>query len=144
MTRSADLRVYLRNGSYKTVRVTPDTNCCTLAKLAAEKFNIDPQYAPYVNLYESKQGTERRVSAIENVFNLRQKWPHILASSGNVTLEQCFFVVCGSKVSSDFCHFLCVSHPAAVVLLCACHFFDQIVCSSAAPDSVKDYFAQLR
>lgn len=111
VTRSADLRVYLRNGSYKTVRVTPDTNCGTLAKLAAEKFNIDPQYAPYVNLYESKQGTERRVSAIENVFNLRQKWPHILASSGNVTLEKCFFV---------------------------------IVCSSAAPDSVKDYFAQLR
>lgn len=110
-SRSADVRVHLRNGSYKTVRVTSDMNCGTLAKLAAEKFNIDPKYAPFVNLYENKQGTERRVALIENVFNLRQKWPHIISSSGNVTLEQCFFV---------------------------------IVCSSAAPDDVKDYFAQLR
>ena len=94
VSRSAEVRVHLRNGSYKTVRVTPDMNCGTLAKLAAEKFNIDPQYAPYVNLYESKQGVERRVSLVENVFNLRQKWPHILASTGNATLEQCFFVVC--------------------------------------------------
>lgn len=93
-SRSADVRVHLRNGSYKTVRVTSDMNCGTLAKLAAEKFNIDPKYAPFVNLYENKQGTERRVALIENVFNLRQKWPHIIASSGNVTLEQCFFVVC--------------------------------------------------
>lgn len=93
-SRSADVRVHLRNGSYKTVRVTSDMNCGTLAKLAAEKFNIDPKYAPFVNLYENKQGTERRVALIENVFNLRQKWPHIISSSGNVTLEQCFFVVC--------------------------------------------------
>ena len=65
--------MHLRNGSYKTVRVTPDMNCSTLAKLAAEKFNIDPQYVPYVSLFESKQGTERRVSAGENVFSIRQK-----------------------------------------------------------------------
>ena len=109
--------MHLRNGSYKTVRVTPDMNCSTLAKLAAEKFNIDPQYVPYVSLFESKQGTERRVSAGENVFSIRQKWPHILDDSGNGTLEKCFFVVCYFPLFlffPDLCHF--VLHRAS--LLC--------------------------
>lgn len=114
--------MHLRNGSYKTVRVTPDMNCSTLAKLAAEKFNIDPQYVPYVSLFESKQGTERRVSAGENVFSIRQKWPHILDDSGNGTLEKCFFVVCHFPLFLFFpahCH--SVLHRASPFFTFATH-----------------------
>jgi len=92
-SRRVEVRVRLENGSYKTLRIGPDVTCGQLIKLAAEKFNIPPQYAPHAILLESKQGVVRSLGSSQNAFEIRSHWPHIITTNGNETLEKCFFLL---------------------------------------------------
>jgi len=69
--------------------------------MAAEKFNIPPQFSRNAILFESKQGVERTLRPGENVLNIRKQWPHIITSDGDGTAEQCFFVLRASAGAPD-------------------------------------------
>ena len=99
--RRAEVRVRLPSGAYKTVRINDNVTGAGLARMAANKFNIEPRYEQYIILYEVKQGAQRQVRSGQSVMELHAAWPHIITADGNQTNEKCYFVVCFHHYTSS-------------------------------------------
>jgi hypothetical protein len=99
--RQEIMRVYMKNGSYKTVRVSSDMTASSLVRVAAEKFNVNPDWVQYLDLMEKKRDEERRITPGENLFDLKAKWPYILGPSGNETNLHCYFVLAVKTMAPD-------------------------------------------
>lgn len=95
------MRVYMRNGSYKTVRVGSDMSAGQLVRVAAEKFNVNPDFVQHLELVEKKREAERHVQPGENLFALKDRWPYILGPSGNETNLHCYFILAVKTVAPD-------------------------------------------
>lgn len=82
-----DLRVYLENMSYKTVKVHSLMNAGEFVRMAAEKFLIPQEYIVHLDLVEKKRGVESRIQTSDNILKVKSKWPIVLG--GNVEYYFC-------------------------------------------------------
>jgi len=86
------MKVHLRNGSYKSVKVTHKDNCESVCELVTEKCNLPPGFGKYFELYEKVKDNERRLGGKDNLFEVKKQWPMIFGPSGNETHLKCYFI----------------------------------------------------
>eukprot|EP00019_Armaparvus_languidus_P000094 CAMPEP_0168600186 /NCGR_PEP_ID=MMETSP0420-20121227/12612_1 /TAXON_ID=498008 /ORGANISM="Pessonella sp." /LENGTH=275 /DNA_ID=CAMNT_0008638185 /DNA_START=29 /DNA_END=853 /DNA_ORIENTATION=+ len=86
------MKVYLRNGSYKTVLVSPSDTARTLCGKMAKKLGIE-ELMGHFDLISTTKDDERRLTPGENIFDVKKKWPLIWKDGKNVTQDHCQFVV---------------------------------------------------
>lgn len=79
--RTEDVRVYLENMSYKTVKVNSSMNVGEFVRIAADKFHIPQEYVVHLDLVEKKRGVESRIQTSDNVFRVKAKWPTVLGDN---------------------------------------------------------------
>lgn len=84
------LKIYFRNGSYKSFQITNRQTGSDLLQMIAEKFDIP---ASYLDIYESIRGTERKIQAGDNLWEKKSKWPTIFGKQGVETNLHCHFLV---------------------------------------------------
>lgn len=85
--KTEDIKVYLENMSYKTVKVHSLMNAGEFVRMAAEKFLIPQEYIVHLDLVEKKRGVEGRIQTSDNILKVKSKWPMVLG--GNVEYYFC-------------------------------------------------------
>jgi len=81
------LKIRLGDASYRTVRVTPEDTATSIMKTIADKLSM-PQYVQYLDIFENVKGETRKVGSGENIFEIKKKWPLILATGdGQATVR---------------------------------------------------------
>eukprot|EP01118_Nematostelium_gracile_P006791 TRINITY_DN2191_c0_g1_i1.p1 TRINITY_DN2191_c0_g1~~TRINITY_DN2191_c0_g1_i1.p1 ORF type:complete len:258 (+),score=92.92 TRINITY_DN2191_c0_g1_i1:177-950(+) len=91
--KEENLRIYFANGSYKTFKVTPDTDAKALITNMVEKLNLPVFFGPYFDVYEVIKDQVKRLNTSDNLLLIKSKWPVILGNSGNETNNYCHFLV---------------------------------------------------
>jgi hypothetical protein len=88
------IKLYLRDGSYFTMKITEQTTIDNLCEKVVEKYGQNPNTGQYVNVYERVKNTERRLgNRQELVLEIVRKWPVIFGPTGNETHLHCRLIV---------------------------------------------------
>jgi len=90
-------KVFLKNGSYKSIVVNSNTTAKDLADLMAEKLNM-VKYAQNLEVIEHQKATEVRLEPNVNVFNIKTRWPHVIKGGD---LEHAKYIVVPKRGTSD-------------------------------------------
>jgi len=86
----------LKNGSYKSIVVNSNTTAKDLADLMADKLNMTKQ-AQNLEVVEHQKEKEMRLEPNLNVFNIKQRWPHVLKKDA----EHAKFIVVPKRGTPD-------------------------------------------
>jgi len=86
------LKIYLKNNSYKSIRVSREDSANDLAKKMAAKLNMI-ENDKYFDVIEVIKEEQRYLAAGDNILRMRAKWPVIFGKSGNETQLHCHFLV---------------------------------------------------
>jgi len=86
------LKVFLKNNSYKSIRVTKDDTAADLAAKMAAKLNMTDS-EKYFDVIEVIKEENKYLALGDNILRLKAKWPVIFGKSGNETLLHCHFLV---------------------------------------------------
>ena len=76
-----EIKVYLENMSYKTIKVNSLMNAGEFIRMAADKFHIPQEYVTHLDLLEKKRGGESRVQSSDNILKVKSKWPTVLGDN---------------------------------------------------------------
>eukprot|EP01113_Clastostelium_recurvatum_P024472 TRINITY_DN2921_c0_g1_i2.p1 TRINITY_DN2921_c0_g1~~TRINITY_DN2921_c0_g1_i2.p1 ORF type:complete len:264 (-),score=59.00 TRINITY_DN2921_c0_g1_i2:36-827(-) len=88
------IKVYFRNGSYKTVRVSRDDTSHDLIEKAREKLGLNKSGdEKHLETVEVIKGQERRLGDAANLFVCKSKWPVVFGESGGDTDRHCHFMI---------------------------------------------------
>jgi len=97
------LKVYLKNNSYKSIKVTRDDSALDLAKKMAAKLNMI-ENDKYFDVIEVIKEEHKYLAAGDNILRLRAKWPIIFGKSGNETHMHCHFLVSVKRAAPPEVH----------------------------------------
>jgi len=86
------LKVYLKNNSYKSIRVTREDSAADLAAKMAAKLNM-VENDKFFDVIEVIKEENKYLAPGDNILRLRAKWPIIFGKSGNETNIHCHFLV---------------------------------------------------
>eukprot|EP00026_Physarum_polycephalum_P012525 Phypoly_transcript_12846.p1 GENE.Phypoly_transcript_12846~~Phypoly_transcript_12846.p1 ORF type:complete len:275 (+),score=64.61 Phypoly_transcript_12846:70-894(+) len=86
------LKIYLKNNSYKSIKVTRDDSATDLARKMAAKLNMS-ESDRYFEVIEMIKDTQKYLAPGDNILRLRAKWPVIFGKAGNETHLHCKFLV---------------------------------------------------
>jgi len=86
------LKIYLKNNSYKSIKVTRDDSATDLARKMAAKLNMS-ENDKYFEVIEVVKDIQKFLAPGDNILRLRAKWPVIFGKAGNETHLHCKFLV---------------------------------------------------
>lgn len=86
------LKVYLKNNSYKSIKVTRDDSAADLAAKMAAKLNMTDSEKSF-DVIEVIKEEHKYLAAGDNILRLKSKWPIIFGKSGNETHLHCHFLI---------------------------------------------------
>ncbi|KYQ89073.1 ankyrin repeat-containing protein [Tieghemostelium lacteum] len=86
------IKVYFRNDSYKSIKITSADTARDLTKKMCEKFNM-PTFDKCFDLVEVVKGEMKFLAPTDYIMAVKTKWPIIVGSSGNETHLHCHFSI---------------------------------------------------
>jgi hypothetical protein len=87
-------KIYLPNGSYKSIRVGPFDTAESVCETLADKLDLPKSYGnKYFTMWEKIKDRERKMGPGEELFGARKNWPLIFGETGNETTKHCHFFV---------------------------------------------------
>lgn len=86
------LKVYLKNNSYKSIKVLRDDTAAELVKKMVSKLNMS-EHERHFEVIEHIKNEDRHLLSSESVLKSKSKWPMIFGASGNETNLHCHFIV---------------------------------------------------
>ncbi|KAN0052727.1 hypothetical protein ACTA71_006831 [Dictyostelium dimigraforme] len=93
------IKIYFRNDSYKSVKVTASDNCQSIIKVMCEKFNMK-SFDKCFDLCEVIKGNARFLSPNDLLLESKLKnWPIILTNNGYETNNHCHFSIVIKKTA---------------------------------------------
>ncbi|KAK5581249.1 hypothetical protein RB653_001280 [Dictyostelium firmibasis] len=90
LNSSEVLKVFFRNESYKSIKVSNTDTARDLCKRMCEKFNM-PSYDKCFDIAETIKGKSRFLQPTDSLLQSKSKWPVIVGTSGNETNLHCYF-----------------------------------------------------
>eukprot|EP01132_Coremiostelium_polycephalum_P006167 gene6167-7681_t len=97
------LKIYFRNDSYKSVKVSSTDNAREICKRMSEKFNM-PSYDKCFDIVEVIKGEVRYLGPNDLVLQSKSKWPIIVGVTGNETSLHCHFSIVIRKTAPTEAH----------------------------------------
>jgi len=86
------MKVYLRNNSYKSIKVLRDDTAAELVKKMASKLNMS-EHEKHFEVIEHIKNEDRHLHAGDSILKSKFKWPMIFGPTGNETNLHCHFIV---------------------------------------------------
>ncbi|KAM9967626.1 hypothetical protein ACTFIW_001710 [Dictyostelium discoideum] len=102
LNASEVLKVFFRNESYKSIKVSGTDTARELCKRMVEKFNM-PSYDKCFDIVETIKGKSRFLQPTDLLLQSKSKWPVIVGTSGNETHLHCYFSCVIRKTAPPEC-----------------------------------------
>ncbi|KAN0000740.1 hypothetical protein ACTFIZ_001176 [Dictyostelium cf. discoideum] len=102
LNSSEVLKVFFRNESYKSIKVSNTDTARELCKRMVEKFNM-PSYDKCFDIVETIKGKSRFLQSTDLLLQSKSKWPVIVGTSGNETHLHCYFSCVIRKTAPPEC-----------------------------------------
>lgn len=94
------MKVYLKNGAYKSLLIKASTKVGDVCAMMAAKLNLE-EHSNSFDLLDVQRDKSRRLDPTANVMKLKSQWPLILGKKGNETEKYCKFVVVPKRGTSE-------------------------------------------
>ncbi|KAN0014795.1 hypothetical protein ACTFIU_001113 [Dictyostelium citrinum] len=102
LNSSEVLKVFFRNESYKSIKVSNTDTARDLCKRMVEKFNM-PSYDKCFDIVETIKGKSRFLQPTDLLLQSKSKWPVIVGTAGNETHLHCYFSCVIRKTAPPEC-----------------------------------------
>eukprot|EP01112_Ceratiomyxa_fruticulosa_P014304 TRINITY_DN4086_c0_g1_i6.p1 TRINITY_DN4086_c0_g1~~TRINITY_DN4086_c0_g1_i6.p1 ORF type:complete len:260 (-),score=56.31 TRINITY_DN4086_c0_g1_i6:91-870(-) len=106
-TPDETLKIYFKNGSYKSIRVSREDTVRDLIERVREKIGMTSHaFDKQLEVIEVIKGEERRLQEAQNLFAVKSKWPVIFSTvvGGSDTDRNCHFMVIPKKTAPAEVH----------------------------------------
>jgi len=101
------IKIYFKNGSYKSVRISREDTVRDLIEKVREKITMTSHaFDKQLEVLEVIKGEERRLQDAQNLFAVKSKWPMIFSTAvgGNDTDRNCHFMILPKKSAPPEVH----------------------------------------
>lgn len=87
-------KIYLPNGTYKSIRIGHKDTAELVCETLADKLDLPRSYGSrFFTMFEKVRERERKMGLGEELFQAKKNWPLIFGESGNETSKHCYFFV---------------------------------------------------
>jgi hypothetical protein len=97
------LKIYVKNNSYKSIRVNREDSALDLARKMAAKLNMI-ENDKYFDVIEVIKEEQKYLAPGDNILRLRAKWPVIFGKGGNETHLHCHFLISVKRAAPPEVH----------------------------------------